>query len=202
MKTKIPANVKNKFRLAGSKVLGVALILGLVITVSVTPSCSKSNNNTTKMTLYDSLGGTTMVADPANAGTMIEKGRLGIRSVLDSTIFVIAADPNINGFFSVLLAEVTATPPVTTGFSALSKNLTDFVCVATGAKNFTYGGKSMVAAHNPATNPRMNGKAANDDFDSFVTDLVKGAQKNGLSTQLIGQVGAVVATLRTQVVQM
>lgn len=202
MKTKFPASVKTTTRLSGPKMAAAALILGLVITVSLTPSCSKSSSNSTKMTLYDSLGGTTLVADPANPGTMIEKGRLGIRSVLDSTIFVIAADPNINGFFKVLLSEVTANPPVTTGFTALLKNLTDFVCVATGAKNFSYGGKNMVDAHNPATNPRMNGKAANDDFDSFLADLVKGAQKNGLSIQLIGQVGAVVATLRTQVVQM
>ncbi len=59
----------------------------------------------------------------------------------------------------------------------------------------------MTAAHDPARNSRMTGKAANDDFDSFVNDLVAGARKNGLSDQLIGQVGAVVETLRTQVVQ-
>jgi hypothetical protein len=152
------------------------------------------------MTLYDSLGGTAMVTDPANPSVKIEKGRLGIRSVIDSTIFVIAGDTAINGFFKVLLTEVTAGN--TSGFMALSKNLTDFVAVATGAKDYTYGGKSMVAAHDPAQNSRMNGKAANDDFDAFVNDLVKGAKKNGLSDQLIGQVGALVETLRSQVVQM
>ena len=164
-------------------------------------ACSKSDNNSTasKMTLYDSLGGTVMVTDPANPSSMIEKGRLGIRSVVDSTIFVIAGDTAINGFFMVLLAEVTSGN--TSGFMALSKNLTDFVAVATGAKNYTYTGKNMVAAHDPAQNPRMHGKAANDDFDAFVADLVKGAKKNGLSDQLISQVGALVETLRTQVVQ-
>lgn len=130
---------------------------------------------------------------------MIEKGRLGIRSVVDSTIFVIAGDTEINGYFTVLLSEVGGGN--LSGFSALSNNLTDFFCVATGAKNFTYNGKSMVAAHDPAQNSRMNGKADNGDFDAFVNDLVVGAQKVGLSNQVIGQVGAVVETQRTLVVQ-
>jgi hypothetical protein len=183
------------------KTVVAAMILGLGITGFLMPSCSKSHDSTpAKMTLYDSLGGTTMVNDPAHSGTMIEKGRLGLRSVVDSAIYVIAGDANINGYFMVLLTEVTAGN--TSGFMALSKNLTDFFCVATGAKNFSYTGKSMVDAHNPATNSRMNGKAANDDFDSFVADVVTAAQKNGLSNQLIGQVGVVINSVRTQVVQM
>ena len=176
----------------------ITAFCGLLIAVSITPSCKKSSSSTT-MTLYDSLGGTTMVDDPSNPGTKIEKGRLGLRSVVDSTIFVIAADTAINGFFTVLLAEVTAKNM--SGFTALSKTLTDFFCVATGAKNFTYGGKNMVAAHDPAQNSRMNGKADAADFDAFVADLVKGAKKCGLSDQLIGRVGTIVGTLKTQVVQ-
>ena len=164
-----------------------------------TPACKKKTDDTPTMTLYDSLGGTTMVADPSNSGQMIEKGRLGIRSVVDSTIFVIAADTALNKFFPVLLAEVTSNN--LSGFNALSKNLTDFFCVATGAKNFTYGGKSMVAAHDPAQNSRMNGKSSAADFDRFVADLVVGAKKVGLSDQLIGRVGAVVNTTKTDVVQ-
>jgi hypothetical protein len=160
-------------------------------------SCKKSSKTT--MTLYDSLGGSAMVTDPSDPTMKIEKGRLGLRSVVDSTIFVIAGDTAINGQFTVLLAEVTTGN--LSGFSALSKNLTDFFCVATGAKNFSYGGKNMVAAHDPAQNSRMNGKADNGDFDAFIADLVKGAKKCGLSDQLIGQVGALVNTLRTQVVQ-
>jgi hypothetical protein len=180
----------------------VALGIGLVALVFSLGACSKSNNSNPapKPTLYDSLGGTTMVADPAHAGTMIEQGRLGIRSVIDSTIFVIAGDANINGFFKVLLSEVGSGN--LSGFMALSKNLTDFVAVATGAKDYSYGGKSMTDAHNPATNPRMNGKAANDDFDSFLADLVKGAQKNNLPANLITSIGTLVNTLRPQVVQM
>ncbi len=177
----------------------IAVIIGGVFTaLFMLPSCKKKSNTTT-MTLYDSLGGTAMVSDPSNPGMMIEKGRLGIRSVVDSTIFVIAADPSLNVFFPVLLAEVTSGN--TSGFSLLSKNLTDFFCVATGAKNFTYSGKNMVDAHDPAKNPRMNGKSGNADFDAFVNDLVIGANKNALSAYLIARVGAVVGTLRTQVVQ-
>lgn len=178
-----------------------ALLLAVVV-LALTPtmqSCKKDNNTTTTATLYDSLGGTTMVNDPSHPGTMIEKGRLGIRSVVDSTIFVIAADTAINGFFTVLLTEVTSGN--TSGLTALSKNLTDFFCVATGAQHYTYGGKSMTAAHDPAQNSRMNGKADSHDFDVFVNDLVTGATKCGLSSQLIGQVGRVVNTTRSQVVQ-
>jgi hypothetical protein len=183
------------------KKIALLFILGSLATGVFVTSCKKDSepSKTTTMTLYDSLGGTTMVKDPANADVMIETGRLGIRSVVDSTIFVIAADTAINQYFTVLLAEVTSGN--TSGFSALSKTLTDFVCVGTGAKNFTYAGKSMVDAHDPAKNSRMSMKANNAAFDAFVADLVKGAKKNGLSDMLIGQVGAVVSSLRTQVVQ-
>ncbi len=178
----------------------LAAAVGLTVSFTMMQSCKKDDNNTpAKMTLYDSLGGTVKVSDPANAGQMIEKGRLGLRSVVDSAIFVIAADNELNGFFTTLLAEVGNNN--FTGFTALSKNLTDFFCVATGAKNFSYTGKSMVDAHNPATNPRMNGKADNGDFDAFVADVVKAAKKNGLSDQLIGQVGVVINSVRGAVVQ-
>ena len=163
-------------------------------------SCSKGHSGASaKPTLYDSLGGTAMVQDPTNTGTMIEKGRLGIRSVVDSTIFVIAADTAINGFFSVLLKEVTSGN--TSGFMALSKNLTDFFCVGTGAKDYQYTGKNMHDAHNPSTNSRINMLVAGDDFNAFVADLVKGAKKVGLSDQLIAQVGDVVVAQKGQVVQ-
>lgn len=176
-----------------------AVVLLLAVGCKKDKTTTTTTPTTTTMTLYDSLGGTTMVADPVNPSQMIEKGRLGIRSVVDSTIFVIAADTELNGFFTVLLAEVTASN--TTGLEALSKNLTDFFCVATGAKNFTYGGKSMKDAHDPAKNMRMDGKSDNADFDRFIADLVKGAKQVGLSDQLIGQVGAVVETTRADVVQ-
>jgi len=170
----------------------------------ISTSCNKDDDNpvvipTPTPTLYQKLGGTTMVSDPANPGMMIEKGRLGLRSVVDSTIYVIAGDPELNGFFPVLLTEVGAGN--TSGFAALSKNLTDFFCVGTGATNFTYTGKSMVAAHNPATNPRMGGLADNGDMDKFIADVVVGAQKNNVPNNLIGEVGAVLETLREDIVQ-
>lgn len=174
----------------------------LTIVLSSIWACNKNDDTPQPMskTLYDSLGGTTMVADPTGTNSaMIEAGRLGIRSVVDSTIFVIAADPELAPYFTVLLSEVGMGD--LSGFQALSKNLTDFFCVATGAKSYTYSGKNMVDAHNPATNSRMNGKADDGDFDSFVADLVKGAQQNGLPDYLIARVGAVVETLRSQVVQ-
>ena len=174
-----------------------AAIATLTFTLTCVTSCKKNEDTVVAPTLYDSLGGTTMVADPR--GGMIETGRLGIRTVVDSTIYVIAGDTVINGSFTTLLTEVTAGN--TTGFMALEKTLTDFFCVATGAKNFTYSGKSMVAAHDPAQNPRMNGKADNDDFTAFVNDLVKGAKQVKLPLDLIQRVGRVVETTRTQVVQ-
>jgi len=178
--------------------------IAVIVTMSAiifASACSKNSSPkpVVKATLYDSLGGTTMVADPAHSGMMIEKGRLGIRSVIDSTIFVIAADNRINGHFTVLLSEVTHGN--LSGFTELSDNLTTFVAVATGAKNYTYTGMNMHDAHDPAVNNRMNGKATSADFDAFVTDLVAGANKNKLPANLINSVGKIVQTLRSQVVQ-
>jgi hypothetical protein len=194
--------IKKSIMKVSKKAAFASVILAMVITASALSSCSKKNSSTTSTapTLYDSLGGTAMVSDPANPGTMIEQGRLGIRSVLDSTIFVIAGDTAINGFFQVLLAEVTAGN--TSGYTALSNNLTDFVCVATGSKDFMYGGKSMTDAHNPATNSRISGKVGSDDFAQFINDVVIGAKKNNLPGNLITSVGALLETLESQVVQM
>lgn len=181
-----------------SIILAVALFMGSLLSLN---ACKKTSD-AVKPTLYDSLGGTTLVADPkGTAGTTIEKGRLLIRSIIDSTIFVIAGDTAINGHFTVLLSEVGKNNY--SGFMALSKNLTDFVAVATGAKNFTYGGKSMVAAHDPAQNSRMNMKADNSDFNAFENDLVKGAAKNGVTTSnpALVSVANLVESLRSQVVQ-
>jgi len=70
------------------------------LSAAVMPACKEDDEPmVVEPTLYDTLGGTALVADPANPGMMIEKGRLGIRSVVDSTIFVIAGDSRINGFF-------------------------------------------------------------------------------------------------------
>lgn len=185
------------------KFLFVSCISLFAISMLTFQSCSKKDDKTTppQPTLYDSLGGTSMVADPANAGQQIEAGRLLIRNIIDSTIFVIAGDTAINGHFTTLLQEVTAGN--LSGFMALSKNLTDFVAVATGAKDYTYGGKSMIAAHDPAQNPRMDGKADNSDMDAFEADLFAGANQAGVSSTnpALISVGKLVESLRGQVVQ-
>jgi len=181
----------------------VAIILGIGITIISVQSCSKSSTPVpASPTLYDSLGGSTLVADPAGpTGTQVEAGRLLIRNIIDSTIFVIAADTSINGYFMVLLSEISAGN--LSGYQALSKNLTDFVCVGTGAKDFTYTGKTMPAAHNPATNPRISMLVDNDDFTQFEKDLFAGAAKAGVpsTTPALISVGNIVESLRSQVVQ-
>lgn len=147
--------------------------------------------------LYQKLGGTTMVTDPA--GGMIEQGRLGLRSVVDSSIFVIAADPVLSPYFAPLLAEVGNGN--TTNLAVLSENLTDFFCVATGAENYTYDGMDMVSAHDPAQNPRMAEKSTDAAYDAFVAAVAEGAMQNNVPEDLIGEVGALLETLRADVVQ-
>lgn len=183
------------------------LILVSFITLSLSAvifqSCKKSDDPmpAAKPTLYDSLGGTAMVADPSTSGATIEKGRLLIRNIIDSTIFVIAGDNAINGHFTMLLKEVGMGD--LSGFQELSKNLTDFVAVGTGAKNYKYTGMDMVATHDPAKNPRMDGKASNADMDAFEKDLFMGAAKAGVpaTTPALMSVGKIVESLRSQIVQ-
>lgn len=188
------------------KIHALTFSLAASILIIVASSCDKNNDsNPTTLTLYDSLGGTAMVADPANSGQMIEAGRLGIRSVVDSTIFVIAVDTAINNYFAVLLSEIAMND--LSGFQELSKNLTDFFCVATGAKDFQYTGLSMTEAHNPDAAPptgnkdRIKQKVADDDFDQFINDLGTGATQNALPDYLISRVAEVASSVRGAVVQ-
>ncbi len=157
-------------------------------------------------TLYERVGGTTSVADPKNSGQMIEKGRLTLRSVVDSAIFVIAGDAKMAPYFPVLLGEVGAGN--LTGFSALSKNFTDFLCLATGSKNaayIAYSGKSMKDAHDPAKNNRMGKKANAADFDAFVADIGTALAKNGVTSAnnkaLVDDLVALLYTTKADIVQ-
>ena len=156
-------------------------------------------------TLYERVGGTTMVSDPAFSGQMIEKGRLTLRSVVDSSIFVIAADPAMAKYFPVLFAELGAQN--TTGLKALSENFTDFMCVATGCKNaaYAYTGKNMKDAHDPAKHNRMGMKADAADFDKFVGDIGVGLAKNGVTAannaQLVNDLVALLNTTKADIVQ-
>lgn len=162
-------------------------------------SCNEDEPPVVAPTLYEKLGGTALVNDPTNPSQKIETGRLGLRSVVDSTINVIVGEGKILQYFTPLLAEVGAGN--TTGLAALSKSLTDFFCVGTGAKNFTYGGMNMKDAHDPAKNPRMALKSNNADMDIFIQSVVKGAQKNNVPADLIGEVGVILESLRNDIVQ-
>jgi hypothetical protein len=153
--------------------------------------------------LYSRVGGTTLVDDPAAPGTMIEAGRLTLRSVVDSSIFVIAADPAMTAFFPVLLGEVGAGD--LSGLVALSDSFTDFLCTATGSTNaaYAYGGMSMVDAHDPASNSRMGMAASDADFDAFIGDIAIGLAQNGVTdTELIGDLVELLETTRADIVQM
>lgn len=171
-------------------------------------SCNDDDDNTMAApTLYQKLGGTTMVTDPNNPGQMIEQGRLSYRSVVDSTItlivtdIVVGADGNLGAHFAPIVGEVTSGN--TTNVAVLSKNLTDFFSANTGggATN-TYSGDNMVDAHNPATNPRMGTKSNNANYDKFIGYVGAAAGLNGVTDPvLIGDVVTVLESLRTQIVQ-
>ena len=56
-------------------------------------SCSKDDDSPAPTpSIYERLGGTTMVADPDNPGQMIEQGRLSYRKVVNTTVGLIVAD--------------------------------------------------------------------------------------------------------------
>jgi len=170
-----------------------SMILGLLVAVTSMESCKKSSSSSpaAPATLYDTLGGTTLVTDPAppdNGPAQIQHGRLTIRDVIDSTIFVIAADDSINRYFAVLLSEVGKGN--LSGFDSLSRNLTDFVSVAAGATAYTYTGLTMSNAHNPSVNPRIAAAVTSGAFSEFINDVAAGATKVGASTMVIDQVAA------------
>ncbi|WP_313805527.1 hypothetical protein [Flavobacterium sp.] len=189
-----------------SKITLIALILGTIVFVS----CSDNDDaapTPAEMSLYQKLGGTTMVADPNNPGTMIEQGRLSYRSVVDTTITLIVADivagseGNFGAHFAPLVGEVSGGN--TTNVAVLSKNLTDFFSANTGggATN-TYSGMNMATAHNPMENPRMGTTASNEDYDKFIGYVGAAAGLNGVTDpEIISEVVAVLESLRDPIVQ-
>ncbi|WP_298151443.1 hypothetical protein [Flavobacterium sp.] len=173
-------------------------------------SCNNDDDNEpVTPSIYERLGGTTMVADPDNAGQMIEQGRLSYRKVVNSTVGLIVADVqsnasgNLSAHFAPLLAEVGAGN--TTNLAILVDNLTDFFSFNTGGTNAvnTYNGLSMAAAHNPAMNSRMGVKSTNADYTKFEGYVGAAAQANGVAanTQLYTDVVAVLESLRPTIVQ-
>ena len=186
----------------------LALLALFIASGAFLTSCNDDDDKTAEpASLYAKLGGTTMVADPNNPSQMIEQGRLSYRSVVDSTITLIVSDVladepgNLGQHFAPVLSE--ALSGNTTNVAILSKNLTDFFSANTGggATN-TYSGLGMVAAHDPAQNPRMGKKSNNADYDKFIGYVGAAAGLNGVTDpELIGEVVAVLESLRAPIVQ-
>lgn len=181
------------------KTIHNVLLSTMVLVIMGQTACKKENSVMEGPTLYEKVGGTSMVADPTNPSQMIEQGRLSLRSVVDSSIFVIAADPALQPYFAPLLMEVTAGN--TTNLGLLSRSLTDFFVVATGSKTGTYTGMSMRDAHDPEKNSRMALKADNKSYNDFIGAVVKGAQQNNVPGAIIQEVGELLETLRSTIVQ-
>lgn len=187
------------------------ITLSVLIAASATlASCSNDDDKPAeKESIYARLGGTTMVSDPDNSGQMIEKGRLSFRKVVNSTIGLIVADiqsnasGNLQAHFAPLLAETGNTQA--TNIAKLSDNLTDFFSFNTGGTNAvnTYSGLNMVAAHDPAKNPRMGTKASTADYTKFEGYVGAAANANGVAsnTELYTDIVAVLESLRTPIVQ-
>lgn len=210
------------FKHVYTRFIMIVLAAGLLSTVS---ACKKDKDKdkdpvVTLPTspLYDTLGwfiqgatgsvegqGTKMIADPANPGSMIQAGRLAIRTVVDTAIFVIAADPQMQPYFPVLLAEVSSN--TLTGFLKLEKNLTDFIQEAVSGQK-VYTGLSMKDAHNHATHARFGSDASPEtrkvnaaDFDRFVADVAMAATQLQVPGSVTAQLGALLYTTQPDIVQ-
>lgn len=187
----------------------IALCALIISSSAFFTSCDSDDNNApAAKTLYQKLGGTTMVTDPDDSSKMIEQGRLSFRLVTNSTIQLIVADitaenpGNFAEHFAPLLAE-SGTPQFATNAAKLSKNITDIFSVASGGqKTNTYSGLDMVTTHDPALNPRMGKKVNNADMDRFIGFVGQAAAMNGVTDQkIIAEVVALLETLRAPIVQ-
>ena len=184
-------------------------LCALVIGGFTFTSCSKDDDPAPPASIYQRLGGTTMVSDPDNPGQMIEQGRLSYRKVVNSTIGLIVADVqanasgNLGAHFAPLLGEVGAGN--TTNLAELVDNLTDFFSFNTGGTNAvnTYAGLDMVTAHNPSLNTRMGTTATDANYTKFESYVGAAAVQNGVAanTQLYADVVAVLESLRDPIVQ-
>ncbi|MBP1223130.1 hypothetical protein [Flavobacterium sp. 1355] len=191
------------------------ITLSVLLAASATlASCSSNDDDApvtppVKASIYERLGGTKMVSDPDNAGQMIEQGRLSFRKVVNSTIGLIVADVqsnaagNLQAHFAPVLAETGSTQ--STNIAKLSDNLTDFFSFNTGGTSAvnTYSGLNMVAAHDPAKNPRMGTKSSTADYTKFEGYVGAAANANGVAsnTELYTDIVAVLESLRTPIVQ-
>lgn len=190
-----------------SKFALCALVLG-AFTVT---SCSSDNDAAVPDSIYERLGGSTLVDDPDNSdpAVKIEAGRLSYRKVVNSTVGLIVADVqtnasgNLGAHFAPILAEVGAGN--TTNLATLVDNLTDFFSFNTGGTNAvnTYSGLDMIAAHNPAVNARMGTTSTNNDYTKFEGYVGAAAVANGVAanTQLYADIVVVLESLRDPIVQ-
>lgn len=190
-----------------------ALVAGLFMIVG---SCQKHSDTPLATTpLYDTLGwfiqggmgpvegnGIKMINDPENPGQQIQAGRLAIRTVVNTALPIIAADPQLSPYFPVLLAELGAGN--TTGYAHLLETFTDFVQQGVSGQE-VYHGLSMLAAHNNATYNRFgspdNPTADSSDFDKFVGDVADAAASLTVPESIIAQLGALLYTTEGDVVQ-
>ncbi len=189
-----------------SKLALCALVFGGMVFTS----CSSDDDSPPATpSIYERLGGTTMVADPDNPGQMIEQGRLSYRKVVNTTVGLIVADVqanasgNLGAHFAPILGEVGAGN--TTNLAILVDNLTDFFSFNTGGTNAvnTYSGLDMVTAHNPSLNPRMGTTSTDANYTKFEGYVGAAAVQNGVAanTQLYADVVAVLESLREPIVQ-
>lgn len=172
----------------------------LLIVVMLIPSCHKSSSAAGHQTLYDSLGGTVLVTDPANFGQTVEQGYLTIRSIVDTALLIIQVDTTINSYFSIMVKEDTL-HQAATEYDKLSLNISNFLAAAAGSKDYTYGGPDMFAAHNPDSNANIPAAADSAAFNEFAYDLGLSARQHNLSSQLISQLGTLLYRYEGQVVQ-
>jgi hypothetical protein len=182
--------------------LAVTILIGgaLSMMVLLVPSCHKSNGSSGGQTFYDSLGGTVLVTDPGNYGQTVEQGYLTIRTIVDTALLIIQADTLINGYFTTMVTEDTLHTSATE-YDKLSLNISNFIAVAAGAKDYTYTGLSMLAAHDTVSNPYIFTPVDSVAFNEFAYDVGQSALDYGLSNQLISQLGTLLYRYEGQVVQ-
>jgi hypothetical protein len=156
--------------------------------------------------LYTRLGGSGLVEDPDNPGTLIEAGYLPLRAVVTSTVLVIATNEggkydDLQPYFTVLLNEVGAGD--TSGFTTLVGGFSDFLAANIGSTNIEYNGLNMRDAHDPTVNSRMTGLITAEDYDLFVQAVVEGALENNVPESIIGEFGALLNSegLRDAIIQ-
>ena len=184
-----------------NKALLLIMILALTVVCVTTHSCKKSKSSTSsgKPTLYDTLGGTTLVVDPLDTSHMIEQGYLTIRTIVDTTMFTFASDPLIDTFFHVLRTEDADGNPYE--YETLSRGMSLFIATAAGSTDSIYTGPDLYAAHNPDSNSNIPLSVTDTAFNEFVYDISRSALSYGLSAQVVSQIGGMLYKYEGQIVQ-